>query len=88
MHAKSLQSCLTLWTVALQALLSMEFSRQKYQSGLPCPPPEDLPNPRLEPTSPVCPALAGASFTTSTMSEAQTDVCLMSVSLLFGVSRH
>ena len=79
---------MTIWTVALQALLSMEFSRQKYQSGLPCPPPEDLPNPGMEPTSPVRPALADVSFTTSTTSEAETDVCLMSVSLLFGVSRH
>ena len=28
------------------------FSRQEYQSGLPCPPPEDLPNPGIEPRSP------------------------------------
>ena len=35
-----------LLTVALQAPLSMGFSRQGYWSGLPCPPPEDLPNPR------------------------------------------
>ena len=33
----------TLWTVARQAHLSMEFSRQEYWSGLPCPPPGDLP---------------------------------------------
>ena len=31
--------CLTLWTVACQAPLSMGFSRQEYWSGLPCPPP-------------------------------------------------
>ena len=41
----------TLWTVAYQAPLSMEFSRQEYWSGLPCLPPGDLPiqgsNPRL-----------------------------------------
>ena len=35
----------TPWTVAHQALLSMGFSRQEYWSGLPCPPPGDLPNP-------------------------------------------
>ena len=35
----------TLWTVAHQAPLSMGFSRQEYWTGLPCPPPEDLPNP-------------------------------------------
>ena len=40
-----------LWTVAHQALLSMRFSRQEYWSGLPCPPPGDLPNPETEPVS-------------------------------------
>ena len=39
------------WTVALQAPLSMIFSRQKYWSGLPCPPPGDLPNPGIKTTS-------------------------------------
>ena len=43
----------TLWTVALQAPLSMGFSRQEYWSGLPCPPPGDLPNPGIKPASPV-----------------------------------
>ena len=42
----------TPWTVAPQAPLSMGFSRQEYWSGLPCPPPGDLPNPGIEPTSP------------------------------------
>ena len=49
------QSCLTLatlWTVACQALLSMGFPRQEYWSGLPCPPPGDLPNPGIKPRSP------------------------------------
>ena len=41
----------TPWTVAHQATLSMEFSRQEYWSGLPCPPPGDLPNPGIEPRS-------------------------------------
>ena len=40
------------WTVACQAPLSMEFSRQEYWSGLPCPSPEDLPDPGSEPWSP------------------------------------
>ena len=40
-------------TVARQAPLSMGFSRQEYWSGRPCPPPGDLPNPRIELTSPV-----------------------------------
>ena len=36
---------MTLWTVAHQAPLSMGFSRQEYWSGVPCPPPGDLPDP-------------------------------------------
>ena len=42
----------TPWTVACQAPLSMEFSRQEYWSGLPIPSPEDLPDPGIEPRSP------------------------------------
>ena len=41
-----------LWTVACQAPLSMEFSRQGYRSGLPFPTPGDLPNPGIELGSP------------------------------------
>ena len=44
------QLCETPWT-ALQAPLSIGFSRQGYSSGLPCPPPGDLPKPRIEPVS-------------------------------------
>ena len=42
----------TPWTIARQVPLSMEFSRQEYWSGLPCPSPGDLPNPGIEPGSP------------------------------------
>ena len=42
----------TPWTVAHQAPPSMEFSRQEFWSGLPCPPPGDLPNPGIESSSP------------------------------------
>ena len=42
----------TLWTVAHQSPLSMGFSRQEHWSGLPCPPPRDLPNPGIVPASP------------------------------------
>ena len=35
------------WTVACQAPLSVEFSRQEYWSGLPCSPPGDLLNPHF-----------------------------------------
>ena len=54
----------TLWTAACQAPLSMGFSRQGYWSGLPFPPPEDLPDPEIEPASLTSPALAGRFFTT------------------------
>ena len=49
-------------TVARQAPLSMGFSRQEHWSGLPCPPPGGLPDPGMEPTSLVSPALAGRLF--------------------------
>ena len=48
-------------TAACQALLPMQFSRQGYWSGLPFPPPAELPDPRTEPVSS---ALAGGYFTT------------------------
>ena len=47
----------TLWTVARQAPLSIGFSRQESWSGLPCPPPGDLPDPGIEPAPPVSLAL-------------------------------
>ena len=63
---QSLQTCMrvwsvvsgsaTPWTVARQAPLSMGFSRQGYWSGLPSPPPRDLPDAGIEPPSPVTPA--------------------------------
>ena len=55
----------TPWTVAHQALLSMGFSRKEYWSGLPCPPPGDLLDPRIKPVSLMSPALAGGFFTNS-----------------------
>ena len=51
----------TPWTVARQAPLSMEFSRQKYWSRLPLPPPGDLPDPGIEPRSPALQADALSS---------------------------
>ena len=54
----------TLWTVACQGPLSMRFSRQKYWSGFPCPPPGDLPDPGIKPASLKSPALTGRFFTT------------------------
>ena len=60
----------TLYTVACQAPLSVEFFRQEYWNGLPCPLPEDLPDPKTEPTSLTSPALAAVFFTTSATWEA------------------
>ena len=51
----------TPWTAAHQAPLPMEFSMQEYWNGLPFPSPGDLPDPRMESTSP---ALAGRLFIT------------------------
>ena len=56
-HFSRVRLFATVWTVAYQALLSLEFSRQEYWSGLPCPPPGDLPDPGIEPRSPVSAAL-------------------------------
>ena len=51
----------TPWTVAIQAPLYMEFSKQEYWSALPFPPPGHLPDLGIKPMSP---ALAGRFFTT------------------------
>ena len=62
-----IQSCSTLetpWTVAHQAPLSMEFSRQEYWSALPFPTPGDLPDPGIEPAFLSSPAMASGFFTT------------------------
>ena len=48
---------MTLWTVARQAPLSLGFSRKEYRSGLPCPPPGDLPDPGIESKFPMSPEL-------------------------------
>ena len=65
-HFSRVQLFVTPWTVAHQVPLSMGFSRQEYWSGLPRPPPGDLPNPGIEPMSLRSPALAGGFFTTNT----------------------
>ena len=48
--------------VAHQAHLSMGFSRQEYWSGLHCPPPGDLPDLGIKPTSLMSPVLTGSSL--------------------------
>ena len=49
-------SCQVMLTLACQAVLSMGFPRQAYWSGLPFPPPSNIPDPGIDPESP---ALAG-----------------------------
>ena len=61
----------TLWTVACHGPLSTGFPTEKYWSGLPCPPPGDLPNLVIEPVSLMFSALASRFFITSTTWEAQ-----------------
>ena len=52
----------TPWTEACQDLLSIGFPRQEYWSGLPFPPPGDLPDPGIELASLASPALASRFF--------------------------
>ena len=62
------------WTVAHQAPLSMGFSRPEHCSGLPSPPPGDLPHLGIKPKSLMSPALAGRFFTTSATWEAPSQL--------------
>ena len=78
-RAKSLlQSCLcaTPWTVTRQTPLSMRFPRQEYWSGLPGPPPGDLPGRGMEPVSFMSPALAGGFSPASGSWEAPLRLCV------------
>ena len=61
-HFSHVRLFVTPWTGAHQVPLSMGFSMQGYLSGLPFPIPGDLPNPGIEPTSPVAPALQADSL--------------------------
>ena len=65
----------TPWTVAHQAALPMGLSRQEYRSGLPFPPPGDLPNPGTEPASAVSPALENGVFTTEPPRKSLLSLC-------------
>ena len=75
--AAQLLSCVRLsvtpQTLARQAPLSMGFFRQEYWSGLPFPPPGDLPDPGIKPLSLTSPALAGGFFTISATWETPRD---------------
>ena len=67
----------TAWIIALQAPLSMDFSRQEYWDGLLFPLPEDLPDSVIEPVSLTSPALAGRFFTYSASWEAHTNLAFI-----------
>ena len=68
----------TPWMIACQAPLSMEFSRQEYWSGLPFPPPEDLPYPGIKLMSPASPTLAVDSLPLSHLgSLAYIQICVI-----------
>ena len=73
MSAMLIQLCLTLCDpmdyIAHGAPLSMEFSRQEYWSGWPCPPPGDLPNPGIKPKSPAAPPLQVVSLEGPTLQD-------------------
>ena len=63
----------TSWTVALQAPVSMGFSRQEHWSGLPCSPPRDLLDPGIKPASPTTPALQVDSLPTGPPGKPKTE---------------
>ena len=94
MQAKSLQSCLSLWTVACQAPLSMGFSRQEYWGGLPCPSPGDLSNPGIELRSPglqadsLPPEPPGTSLVAHTHFRNYTIKAQLICLLLYGKEKH
>ena len=73
------QLFVTLWAVDHQAPLSMEFSRQEYWSGLPCPTPKYLPNPGIKPGSP---ALQADSLSLSYQGSPYSYISQFSCSLL------
>ena len=60
-HFSDVRLSATPWVVAHQPLLSTGFSRQEYQTGLPFLLPGNLPDPGIEPASPVSPALQADS---------------------------
>ena len=66
----------TPWPVAHEAPRSMEFSRQEYWSGMPFPPPGDLPDPGIKPVSLRSPALAGGFFTTEPPGKPEVHIIL------------
>ena len=73
------QFFVTLWTVAYEAPLSMEFSSQEYWSGLPFSSPEDLPDPGIEASSP---ALQADSLYSKPAQKPTMRICIPKISVL------
>ena len=61
-HFSHVRLFMILWAVAVQSPLSMRFYRQEYWDGLPCPPLGNLPDPGMEFTFAVSPALQADSL--------------------------
>ena len=74
---------MTLWTIAHQVPLAMEFSKKEYWSELPFSSSRYLSDPGIEPVSLMSPALAGGFFITSTAREAPSVVHTLFVLLCF-----
>ena len=72
----------TPWPIALQAPLSIVFSRQEYWNGLPFPPPGDLPSPWIKPTSPVFPALQVDSLPVEPLGKPKSGLQLSNTELM------
>ena len=81
--AKLCPSAVTPWTAARQVPLSTGFSRQEYWDGSPCPPPGDLANPGIRPTSP---ALAGGFFTSEPPGKCHQNVAIWQKHLQRGLT--
>ena len=77
--SRSLLDSATPWTAARQAPLSMEFSRQEYWSGLPCPSSGDLPKPGIEPGSPTLQADSLPSEPPGKLLTYTLDLCFTSI---------
>ena len=84
-HSSGVWLFVTLWTVAHQVPLSMQFYKQEYFSGLLCPPPGDLPNPGIEPSSLMSQALTGRFFTTSTIWKAPLNMYMYQITNILWV---
>ena len=80
-HFSCVQLCATLWTIVCQAPLFMGFSRHEYWSGLPCPPPGDLPHSGIEPAFLTSFALAGGFSTTTPPGKSTHDRAYLSMQL-------